>query len=50
MIAKAWKRSARSSRRAGQLLTRMDILDIMNWLGTTLSRLAGQLRPPDAVR
>jgi len=25
------------NRRAGQLLTRMDILDLMNWLGTTLS-------------
>lgn len=25
------------NKRAGQLLTRMDILDIMNWLGTTLS-------------
>ena len=25
------------SKRAGQLLTRMDILDVLNWLGTTLS-------------
>lgn len=25
------------NRRAGQLLTRIDILDVMNWLGTTLS-------------
>lgn len=25
------------SRRAGQLLTKLDIMDVMNWLGTTLS-------------
>lgn len=37
-IAKAFKAIARIlSNRADQLLTRMDILDIVNWLGTILS-------------
>lgn len=37
-IAKAYTRIAEiMNRRAGQLLTRMDILDIVNWLGTVLS-------------
>lgn len=37
-IAKAYTAIAKIlSRRAGQLLTRMDILDLVNWLGTVLS-------------
>ncbi len=37
-IAKAYEAIANiMSRRAGQLLTRMDILDVVNWLGTVLS-------------
>lgn len=37
-IAKAFKAIAKTlSNRADQLLTRMDILDIVNWLGTILS-------------
>lgn len=37
-IAKAYTKIAEiMNRRAGQLLTRMDILDVVNWLGTVLS-------------
>ncbi len=37
-IAKAYVKIAEiMNRRAGQLLTRMDILDVVNWLGTVLS-------------
>ena len=37
-IAKAYEAIAKIlNRRAGQLLTRMDILDVVNWLGTVLS-------------
>ncbi len=37
-IAKAYGEIAKiMNRRAGQLLTRMDILDVVNWLGTVLS-------------
>ncbi len=37
-ISKAYEAIAKIlNRRAGQLLTRMDILDVVNWLGTVLS-------------
>jgi ribonucleoside-triphosphate reductase len=37
-ISKAFAKIAEiMNKRAGQLLTRMDILDILNWMGTTLS-------------
>lgn len=37
-IAKAFKAIAKiMNRRAGQLLSRMDILDVINWIGTILS-------------